>query len=75
MSEENTSGTEEQTVEEETTKPFYHKSGMGNSILRMKDGEELEDAVERLRKAGWIIPDLGQLAIKEDAVGKYFVLK
>jgi hypothetical protein len=48
---------------------------MGNAILRMKEGEELEDAVERLRKAGWIIPDLGQLAVKQDAVGRYFILK
>jgi hypothetical protein len=74
MAENTETGSEEQVSEEEQ-KPFYHKSGMGNAILRMKEGEELEDAVERLRKAGWIIPDLGQLAIKQDAVGRYFILK
>jgi len=59
----------------ESYKPFFHKNGTGQPVLRMKEGESLEEAVERLRKDGWLIPDLGQLSQKEDATGKYFVLK
>jgi hypothetical protein len=64
-----------QTKEPEPSKPFFHKNGMGQPILRIKEGESLEEAVARLRKEGWIIPDLGQLAEKQDATGSFFVLK
>jgi hypothetical protein len=59
----------------ETLKPFFHKNGMGQTVLRLKDDESLEDGVSRLRRDGWLIPDLGQLQQKEDATGKYFVLR
>jgi len=57
------------------TQPFYRKGGLGQSILRMKVGETIELAVERLRKEGWDIPDIGKLEIKEDETGKYFIKK
>jgi hypothetical protein len=55
--------------------PFYKKGGLGQTVLRIKQGETLELAVERLRKEGWDIPDLTKLEVKEDESGKYFIVK
>lgn len=56
-------------------KPFFNKRGFGSEKLRLKDGEELEKGVLRLRKDGWEIPDLSALQVGTDQVGKYVELK
>jgi len=44
-------------------------------VLRMKDGESLEDAISRLGAAGWLIPGPGQVDVSSDSMGKYFELR
>jgi len=57
------------------TKLFDNKGGYQNAILRLTKTESLEEGVERLRRMGWVVPDLGQLAVKEGQLGKYIELK
>jgi hypothetical protein len=51
------------------------KTQSGSEVLRIKDNEELEAAVERLSQAGWQIPDLARLEVGNDSVGKFFKIK
>lgn len=51
---------------------FRNKRGSLSDKLRMKEGEEIEKAVERLRRDGWEIGDIGELVAESDAIGKYF---
>jgi len=57
-------------------KPFTsNKSSFGTTILRLKEGESLEDAIIRWRKDGWNVPDASQLVLGSDGVSKYVTLK
>lgn len=56
-------------------KPFFRRGGLGQAVLRIKQDETLEQAVTRLRKEGWDIPDIAQLKVETDATGKYFIKK
>lgn len=60
--------------DESYEKLFEGPSGMADR-LRLKEGETLEEAVERLRARGWQIPSIGQLAEGSDSAGKYFYIK
>jgi hypothetical protein len=41
----------------------------------MEQDEELTEAVERLRLAGWDIPDIPKLELGSDSTGKFFKIK
>jgi hypothetical protein len=51
------------------------KTRSGSEILRMEKDEELTEAVERLRLAGWDIPDIPKLELGSDSTGKFFKIK
>lgn len=65
------------SVDESITarKLFKHKSGRVSEMLRLKEGETLEEGVTRLRLDGWEIPDLAQVTEENDASGRMLKLK
>ena len=56
-------------------KPFFRRGGLGQGVVGITDAHPLEQAVTRLRKEGWDIPDIAQLKVETDATGKYFIKK
>lgn len=54
---------------------FRNKNGYMQDRLRLKDGEDLKAAIDRLRAAGWEIPDASELEITSDTGGPIMKLK
>lgn len=52
--------------------PFTKDDGSTADVLRLKQGEEHVQAVERLRKEGWDVPPPSQLKLGRDKDGRYF---
>lgn len=63
------------STEKLVEKAIKNKSGYGSTRLRLKDNESPEEAIARLRKAGWLVPDLSSLTVSADEVSRYFAVK
>lgn len=56
--------------------PFKNsKGGLSVTLLRLKQGEDLDSAITRLSAEGWILPSKDKLELGKDATSAFIRIK
>lgn len=66
----------EDTAGKTPSKAFKNtRGGLAVTLLRLKEGETIEEAIKRLTTDGWMIPSADQLTEGKDATSRYITLR